>query len=451
MDKSLSTIPYQARVTLIIQKYGGKALATPDDVLQVARLIYDRHKAGTRLVIVVSAMGDTTDRYLGMAQSVNPYPAGRELDVLLSVGERISIAMLALALNALEKDLAVSLTGAQAGIITDTVHTAAKIVEIRPLRVWEIVNEGRIPIIAGYQGITTDKNISTLGRGGTDATAVGLAVALGAERVEFMKDVDGVQSADPKLIPTARVIPQLSYEATLEMMGCGAKILQVPAVEMAAEHRVPLAVGNSRTGVAGTILTDRPLGRRTLTAVVLAENVRGILFDSAAQMLAAVKKLREAGGAPLFAGLSGGRGLLIIKNDDPIAKSQFEEPLLPNEPLALVTLIGPGVGGASDLAEVVARKLAPFTDQLAALQLTESRLSALLPRDAARHFAESAHSLCLLRGFGPSDRHPTSLITVDDRGAHVLSARSAFCSSCRCSPIAQPNRPTTHLCNIRVH
>ena len=166
--------------------------------------------------------------------------------------------------------MAVSLTGAQAGIITDTVHTAAKIVEIRAQRVREVLDQNRIPIIAGYQGITTDKNISTLGRGGTDATAVGLAIALGAERVEFMKDVDGVQSADPKLIPTARVIDEISYEETLEMMGCGAKILQVPAVEMAVEYGVKLAVGNSKTGVAGTILTDRPLGRRTLTAVVLA-------------------------------------------------------------------------------------------------------------------------------------------------------------------------------------
>jgi aspartate kinase len=382
-------------LSLIIQKYGGKALANAEDVQQVARLIYERRKAGTALVIVVSAMGDTTDRYLGMARSVNPSPAGRELDVLLSVGERISIAMLALALNALEQDLAVSLTGAQAGIITDTVHTAAQIVEIRPQRVREILDQGKIPIIAGYQGITTDKNISTLGRGGTDATAVGLAVALGAERVEFMKDVDGVQSADPKLIPTARVIEQMSYEDVLQMMGCGAKILQAPAVEMAAEHRVPLAVGNSKTGVTGTILTDRPLGRRTLTAVILTNNVRAILFDSSEHLLQAVKSLREAGCAPLLCGTSGGRALLLIKQDDPIARSVFAEPLIPHEALSLVTLLGPGLGGVSDLADHVHRKLVPYVDQLAALSLTESRLSALLPAAAAATFAETAHSLCL--------------------------------------------------------
>jgi len=382
-------------MSLIIQKYGGKALAAPEDIKQVARLIHARHKDGVQLVVVVSAMGDTTDRYTAMAKSVNSSPAGRELDVLLSVGERISIAMLALALNALEKDLAVSLTGAQAGIITDTVHTAAKIVEIRPLRVREILDQNRIPVIAGYQGITTDKNISTLGRGGTDATAVGLAVALGAERVEFMKDVDGVQSADPKLIPTARVIPEMSYDDVLQMMGCGAKILQVPAVEMAAEHKVKLAIGNSKTGVAGTILTDRPLGRRTLTSVIVAENVRCELFDSATNLLRAVKALREAGCSPLLSGNSGGKSLLILKREEEIARELFTEPLMPREQVSLVSLIGPGVGSASDLADMVQRKLAPYRDQIAAIFMTESRLSVLLPMPAAQQFAEAAHRPCL--------------------------------------------------------
>jgi aspartate kinase len=380
---------------LLIQKYGGKALASADDIRHVARIIHERFRGGTRLVIVVSAMGDTTDRYLGMARSVNASPAGRELDVLLSVGERISIAMLALALNAIESDIAVSLTGAQAGIITDTVHTAAQIVEIRPLRVKEILDQHKIPVIAGYQGITTDKNISTLGRGGTDATAVGLAVALGAECVEFMKDVDGVHSADPKLIPAARVIPEMSYQEVLQMMGCGAKILQVPAVEMAAEHHVKLAVGNSRTGVAGTILTDKPLGRRTLTAVVLSENVRCVLFDSAAHLSEGLAELREAGCSPFMASLSGGRGLLVMKSGE-VSLLSFHDPEVPREPLSLVTLIGPGVGSASDLAAAVQRKLKPYLDQVAAFHAVESRLSVLLPQEAAKRFAQSAHHLCLM-------------------------------------------------------
>ena len=259
---------HNSQLSLIIQKYGGKALATAEDILQVARLVHARYKSGTQIVVVVSALADTTDQYVRMARAVNHDPRGRELDMLLSTGERIAIAMLALALNGIESEIAVSLTGAQAGIITDTVHTAARIIEVRPLRVKEVLDKHQIPIIAGYQGITTDKNISTLGRGGTDATAVALAVALGAERVEFMKDVDGVSSGDPKLIPVARTLEQLSYAEALEQMGCGAKILQVPAVEMAAEFKIPLAIGNSKTGIAGTIITDKPLARRTLTAVV---------------------------------------------------------------------------------------------------------------------------------------------------------------------------------------
>ena len=357
-------------------------------------MIYERWGAGTQLVIVVSAMGDTTDRYLGMAKNVSPHPGGRELDVLLSVGERISIAMLALALNGLENNIAVSLTGAQAGIITDTVHTAAKIVEIRAQRVREILDQGKIPIIAGYQGITTDKNISTLGRGGTDATAVGLAVALNAERVEFMKDVDGVHSADPKLIPIARVIPQLSYEEALEMMGCGAKILQVPAVEMAAEHNVPLAIGNSKTGVAGTILTERPLGRRTLTCVVAQADVRCLLFDSTVELLRAINDLREQGCAPLLASQSGGKALLVLKQEDAQELFRAGYSQVAHEALTLVTLIGPGVGGASDLADHVQRKLAPYQDLIAAANLTESRVSVLLPSADAARFAASVHDLC---------------------------------------------------------
>jgi aspartokinase len=182
----------------------------------------------------------------------------------------------------------------------------------------------------------------------------------------------------------------------LQMMGCGAKILQVPAVEMAAEHKVKLAVGNSKTGVAGTILTDRPLGRRTLTAVIVTEDVRCVQFDSIPNLLKAVNELREAGCSPLIAGNSGGNALLILKREEEIARELFPAPIVPHEPLSLVSLIGPGVGSVSDLAETVQRKLAPYRDQIASIYFTESRLSVLLPMPAARKFAEAAHDLCLM-------------------------------------------------------
>jgi aspartate kinase len=328
-----------------------------------------------------------------MARQVNSDPRGRELDVLLSTGERIAIAMLALALNGIESEIAVSLTGAQAGIITDTVHTAARIIEVRPLRVQEALAQGKIPVIAGYQGITTDKNISTLGRGGTDATAVALAVALSAERVEFMKDVDGVSSGDPKLIPVARTISQLSYSEALEQMGCGAKILQVPAVEMAAEFKVPLAIGNSKTGVAGTIITDKPLARRTLTAVVQTP-ASMLSCENGEEFEQISSAAREHGVIPLFTS-SGSGSLITFKVADephllfPKYASRFETTY------DLIALFGPGVGGAGELADFTQSKLKNYRPQVRAQVSTENSLLVLIDRSVSREFAASAHELCL--------------------------------------------------------
>lgn len=378
---------------LIIQKYGGKSLATPEDVKQVAELILRRVASGAQLVVVVSAMGDTTDRYVRMARDVNPAPAGRELDVLLSVGERISIAMLALALNGLKPDIAVSLTGAQAGIITDTVHTAARIVEIRPLRVREILDQGRIPVIAGYQGITTDKNISTLGRGGTDATAVGLAVALGADCVEFMKDVDGIHSADPKQIPTAKIIDKLSFEEALEMMGCGAKIIQAPAVEMAAEHGITLAVGNSKTGVAGTIVTAKPLVRQTLTSVHVTAQVDCLTGLTAAAFYSLLDAVRDCGLSPLMSFRHEDSCAVTLKPGE--AQFLSGNSCTVDRSLDLVTLIGPGVTSNNDLARAIRALYTEYASSIVAMTATSTRISLLMKNNQAQAFAAKAHQLCL--------------------------------------------------------
>lgn len=379
-------------MNLIIQKYGGKTLATPADILQVAKQVHARVKAGTQVVVVVSALADTTDQYVALARSVNPEPRGRELDVLLSTGERVAIAMLALALNAIENDIAVSLTGAQAGIITDTLHTAARIVEVRPLRVREVLLQGKIPVIAGYQGITTDKNISTLGRGGTDATAVALAVALGAECVEFMKDVDGVASADPKLVPTAKILSELDYQDALAMMGCGAKILQVPAVEMAAEFKMKLAIGNSKTGVAGTIITDKPLARRTLGAVV--QTPAAVLALDNIELNFVERTLRERGILPLYM-RSGERSVVVFKrSDEPrLLFPAFAARL--DDGFDLVSLFGPGAGGVGALADQIAGCLAPFRASLGEELYLEDRLLLLTRRAVAPELVRSLHELTL--------------------------------------------------------
>ncbi len=379
-------------MSLVIQKYGGKALATSADIAQVAGLVYARVKAGTPVVVVVSALADTTDQYVALALSVNPRPRGRELDVLLSTGERVAIAMLALALNAIEDDIAVSLTGAQAGIITDTLHTAARIVEVRPLRVREVLEQGKIPVIAGYQGITTEKNISTLGRGGTDATAVALAVALGARCVEFMKDVDGVASADPKLVAGTRILPELDYADALAMMGFGAKILQVPAVELAAEFGMPLAIGNSKTGVAGTIITDKPLARRTLGAVV---QTAATLFTPAshAEFLYLEGCLRERTILPLFV-RGGDQPLIVLRASDephllfPELAARFDSRF------DLLALLGAGAGGVGSLADRIAGAVAPYRADLRDELYFEDRALLLVERTRASELSRTLHSLC---------------------------------------------------------
>jgi len=363
------------------------------DVKAVAAQIVARYDKGDRLAIVVSAMADTTDKYLALAREANKSASGRELDVLLSVGERISIAVLSLAINAIRRDLAVSLTGAQAGIITDTQHTTASIVEVRAQRVRDVLAEGRIPVIAGYQGITTDKNISTLGRGGADATAVALAIALGAERVEFMKDVAGISTADPKVIPAAQIIPQMSYGEALELTGCGAKILQLPAVELAAEHKMPLAIGDGRTGRVGTIVSDHPLAQRTLTAIVLVPSVTHYQLPDVPFGL--LDALRKEGIHPLVVSWGPGGGDLVLSRSD--AASIWSSPTLEahlgtGRDLSLVTFVGPGAGSRGIIFAKASLCLKSFARQCLGLLLSETRFAVLLEEDAARAFARAAHS-----------------------------------------------------------
>lgn len=364
----------------------------------MARQVHARVRSGTQVVVVVSALADTTDQYVAMARAVNPDPRGRELDVLLSTGERVAIAMLALALNSIEPDCAVSLTGAQAGIITDTLHTAARIVEVRPLRVREALDHGKIPVIAGYQGITTDKNISTLGRGGTDATAVALAVSLDAECVEFMKDVDGVASADPKLVAAARILPEIDYQDALAMMGLGAKILQVPAVEMGAEFGMKLAIGNSKNGVAGTIITHKPLIRRTLGAIV--QTPAAFIRLRREELPFVQQTTLEQGVLPLYL-RSGEQPLAVFKRSDepellfPELRDRFQLGY------DLLALFGPGVGGVGSLADQVAEALTACRASLGEELYLEDRLLVLVRQEAATDLVRRLHEFTVSQAAVP--------------------------------------------------
>ncbi|QVQ50534.1 aspartate kinase [Spiractinospora alimapuensis] len=239
-------------MALIVQKYGGSSVADAAAIKRVAQRIVAQKKAGYDVVVAVSAMGDSTDELLDLAEQVAPLPPGRELDMLLTSGERISMALVAMAIGNLGYE-ARSFTGSQAGVITTSLHGNAKIIDVTPGRIREALDDGAIAIVAGFQGVSQDsKDITTLGRGGTDTTAVALAAALDADACEIYTDVDGVFTADPRIVPTARRIPEISNEEMLEMAACGAKILHLRCVEYARRYNIPIHVRSSFSQKPGT-------------------------------------------------------------------------------------------------------------------------------------------------------------------------------------------------------
>ena len=251
-------------MALVVQKYGGSSVADADGIKRVAQRIVATHKAGDRVVVVVSAMGDSTDELIDLANQVSPLPPGRELDMLLTAGERISMALLAMAIANLGLE-AQSFTGSQAGVITDSVHGRARIIDVTPGRIATALDGGAIPIVAGFQGVSqTSKDITTLGRGGSDTTVVALAAALRADVCEIYTDVDGVFTADPRIVRAARKIPRLSYEEMLEMAACGTKVLMLRCVEYARRYDVPIHVRSSFSNKIGTWVSGHA-GHKTET------------------------------------------------------------------------------------------------------------------------------------------------------------------------------------------
>jgi len=242
-------------VGLVVQKYGGSSVADAERIKRVAERIVATRKSGNDVCVIVSAMGDTTDELLDLAHRVSPLPPGRELDMLLTAGERISMALLAMAIHNLGYE-ARSYTGSQAGVITTSAHGRARIIDVTPGRLRSALDEGSIAIVAGFQGVAQDtKDITTLGRGGSDTTAVAVAAALGADVCEIYTDVDGVYTADPRIVPNARRIEKITYEEMLELAACGAKVLMLRCVEYARRYRMPIHVRSSYSQRPGTIVT----------------------------------------------------------------------------------------------------------------------------------------------------------------------------------------------------
>jgi len=242
-------------VALVVQKYGGSSVGSAERIKRVAERIVATRKAGNEVVVAVSAMGDTTDELLDLARQVSPVPPARELDMLLTSGERISMSLLAMAINSLGAE-ARSYTGSQAGVITTSVHGKARIIDVTPSRIQDATSEGAIAIVAGFQGVSQDsKEITTLGRGGSDTTAVALAAATKADVCEIYTDVDGVYTADPRIVPNAKKLDTITYEEMLEMAACGAKVLMLRCVEYARRYNVPVHVRSSFSNKTGTIVS----------------------------------------------------------------------------------------------------------------------------------------------------------------------------------------------------
>src|SRR6186997_2776565 len=296
---------------LVVQKFGGTSVAGPERLKAVAQRLVAARDAGNDVVGVLSAMGGATDELVDLAHQVSATPHPRELDMLLSVGERISCALAAMAIHDLGHT-AISLTGSQAGVVTDTDHTRAKVLEIRPRRIHDALSQGAIVLVAGFQGVSTEFEVTTLGRGGSDATAVALAAALGADACEIYTDVEGVFSADPRVVPQAQKLHAVSYEEMLEMAASGAKVLALRSVEFARNHGVKLHVRSTFTGDEGTWITEedeRMLEKAMISGVThtLEEAVyrvsgtdRADLFDALADASVSVDTIIQTGDDIVF-------------------------------------------------------------------------------------------------------------------------------------------------------
>jgi aspartate kinase len=391
-------------VSIVVQKFGGSSVADVDKIQKVADRVAATKASGKDVVVVVSAMGDTTDELLELARRVSENPARRELDMLLSAGERISMALLSMALNARDVP-AVSFTGSQSGIITNDAHTNARIVEVRPYRVQDELARGKVVIVAGYQGVSYKKEVTTLGRGGSDTTAVALAAALDAEACEIYSDVEGIYSADPRIVPDARRLGELSYEEMQELAEAGAKVLNAQAVEFAKERGIALFARSSHGGSGETIV--RTAAPRGAGRVVGVTSETGLVLLSAG---AGGPRLLESLVGCLHDGAFGGKQLLFedspgdghvslvlsLENlhDFPRLKQElgrrFGESVRLREGVGAVSAIGAGINAGFDNLRRCLGTLASIPASVIGLSTSSFRISVLL---AEAHVAEAVRQL----------------------------------------------------------
>lgn len=394
---------------LIVQKYGGSSLADAERIKAVASRIVRAKRKGNRVVAVVSAMGDTTDDLLTLARQVTPAPGQREMDMLLTAGERISMSLLAMAI-ADRGEEAISYTGSQVGIITDARHTRARILEIKADRLKQSLAQGKIAIVAGFQGVSLAREVTTLGRGGSDTTAVALAVALEADLCEIYSDVAGVYSADPRLVPGAGRIPSISYDEMLELASSGAQVLHPRAAALAARHRIPVRCLSSFDNDRGTLIGKAGEMERI--------TVRGITHDRALAMLAmsgvprrgrtatqVVARLAERD-IPIksfFHGAPGGERVdlffVIPEADLEPAREVMRRALgrmrgarlSVNQRIGSVSLVGSGVGSEAGIISRMLETLARLRIHVEGLAATEIKITCFMDRGDTERAVTNLH------------------------------------------------------------
>ncbi len=375
---------------IVVQKFGGSSVADADKIRKVAARVKAAVAQGRKLVVVVSAMGETTDDLLGLARQVSADPPRRELDMLLTCGERISMALLSMALHELQVP-AISFTGSQSGIITDDTHSQARIVEVRPARIEEELARGKVVIVAGYQGVSRHREVTTLGRGGSDTTAVALAAALGAD-CEIYSDVDGVFSADPRVVPSAKKLEALSFDEMQELASAGAKVLNAQAVDFAREKGITIHARTTHGAGTGT----------AISAVTSSARVKGVTSDREVWVLStagtpdellSLLDAHDVKGRTLV--VSGGRSLVVVPLQDVHApaplRAKFPASVQVFDELATVTCVGAGLDAdwsicLEVLAAARALGLEPTATWSSALQV-----SVVVPRASAVALTQRLH------------------------------------------------------------
>lgn len=396
-------------MAIIVQKYGGSSVADADKVMAVARRVVETVQQGHQVVVVVSAQGDTTDNLIKQARLISKNPPKREMDMLLATGEQVSIALLAMAIDSLDQPV-ISLTGAQGGILTDTQHTKARIREVDGARISTELQKGRVVIVAGFQGMTNTYDITTLGRGGSDTTAVAVTAALKGEVCEIFTDVDGVYSADPRLVPNARKLDQVDYGEMLELASLGAMILQPRAVEVAAIYGVSIHVRSSFSRKCGTMIrevnavereisvtgvaSDENCAKITLAGIPTRVNVLHSVFSSLAAEGVNVDMIVQAGTASPTADLT----FTVTREElqtalETIAKLQGDQAwnVICDKDVAKVSIVGAGMMTNPGVAAKMFEALNEENIPVFVVSTSEIKVSCLVPRSRHQDAVRACH------------------------------------------------------------